>query len=151
MISQHWFRWWLGAVRHQAITWANVDPEICRSISSLGHNELTHKNWQHGRDKLLWLTPVFTTLLWLTFCRSHFQLHFIQWKMLQLKWRFYWSLFPMTWLGITLILAWISNCFHYAITYPYPNFNGTAVEVREGIGSFIPHFTGRVITHPCCD
>ena len=25
MISQHWFRWWLGAGRQQAITWANVD------------------------------------------------------------------------------------------------------------------------------
>ena len=25
IISQYWFRWWLGAVRHQAITWTNVD------------------------------------------------------------------------------------------------------------------------------
>ena len=28
MISQHWFRWWLDAARQQAITWANVDPEL---------------------------------------------------------------------------------------------------------------------------
>ena len=26
LISKHWFRWWLDAVRQQAITWANVDP-----------------------------------------------------------------------------------------------------------------------------
>ena len=26
MRSQHWFRWWLDAIRQQAITWANVDP-----------------------------------------------------------------------------------------------------------------------------
>ena len=32
MISQHWFRWWLGAVRQQAITWVNVDPDLCRHI-----------------------------------------------------------------------------------------------------------------------
>ena len=42
MISQHWFRKWLGAVRQQAITWANVDPDLCRHMVSLDHNELTH-------------------------------------------------------------------------------------------------------------
>ena len=40
MISQHWFRWWLGVVRQQAITWANVDPDLCHHMVSLGHNEL---------------------------------------------------------------------------------------------------------------
>ena len=40
MISQHWFRYWLGAVRQQAITWANVDPDLCRHMTSLGPNEL---------------------------------------------------------------------------------------------------------------
>ena len=28
MASQLWFRWWLGAVRQQAITWSNVDPDL---------------------------------------------------------------------------------------------------------------------------
>ena len=41
MISQHWFRQWLGAVRQQAITWANVDPELCHEMALLGFNELT--------------------------------------------------------------------------------------------------------------
>ena len=27
----------------QAITWANVDPDLCRHIVSLGHNELIYK------------------------------------------------------------------------------------------------------------
>ena len=27
-ISQHWFRLWLGAVRQQAITWANDHPDL---------------------------------------------------------------------------------------------------------------------------
>ena len=40
MVNQYWFRYWLGAVRHQAITWANVDPDLCHHMSSLGHNEL---------------------------------------------------------------------------------------------------------------
>ena len=40
MISQHWSRWWLGAIRQQAITWANADSELCCHIASLGHNEL---------------------------------------------------------------------------------------------------------------
>ena len=41
MISQDWFRYWLGAVRQEAITWANVDSVPCRLMASLGHNELT--------------------------------------------------------------------------------------------------------------
>ena len=40
--SQHWFRLWLGAVRQQAITWANVDQCLCRHMASLGANELTY-------------------------------------------------------------------------------------------------------------
>ena len=33
------------------------------------------------------------------------------------------------------------------ITYLFPNFNGAAVEVREWINDFIPHFTGFLITY----
>ena len=40
MISQHWFKEWLGAVRQQAITWTNVDPERCPNMVSLSHNDL---------------------------------------------------------------------------------------------------------------
>ena len=40
MISQHWIRW-----RHQAITWANVDPDLCRHMASLGLNELKPIMW----------------------------------------------------------------------------------------------------------
>ena len=42
MLSQHWFRLWLGALRQQAITWVNVDQVLCRHMASPGHNELTH-------------------------------------------------------------------------------------------------------------
>ena len=35
------------------------------------------------------------------------------------------------------------------VTYPFPNFNGCAVEVWEWIRNFTPHFTGQVITDPC--
>ena len=31
----------IGAVRQQAITWANVDPDLSCHKVSLGHNELT--------------------------------------------------------------------------------------------------------------
>ena len=40
MVNQHWFRKWLGAVRHQAITWVNVDRDLCCHMASLGHNDL---------------------------------------------------------------------------------------------------------------
>ena len=29
MLWQHWFRWWLGAWRHQTITWTIVDQRLC--------------------------------------------------------------------------------------------------------------------------
>ena len=51
--------------------------------------------------------------------------------------------------------AWISNYIHYDVwgetTYPFPNFNGSTVEVWEWISNFIPHFTGNVITYPYWD
>ena len=31
-----------------AITWANVDPDLCRHMASLGHNEL--KSWHHDNE-----------------------------------------------------------------------------------------------------
>ena len=37
----------------------------------------------------------------------------------------------------------------YEGTYPFPNFNGTAVEIWEWIGDFILHFIIGVITYLC--
>ena len=51
MISQHWFRWWLGAVRQRAIIWANVDPDHSRHMASLGHNELLIQELLSDRTK----------------------------------------------------------------------------------------------------
>ena len=50
MIYQNWFRQWLGAVRQQAITWANVDPDLCRHMVSVGHNELIYVNDARNQD-----------------------------------------------------------------------------------------------------
>ena len=37
-LSQHWLSWWLGACRHQAITWTNVDLS---SVMSCGIHQRT--------------------------------------------------------------------------------------------------------------
>ena len=56
----------------------------------------------------------------------------------------YKSLGPLllTWFN-PFILTWVSNYIHYKvwdeITYPFPNFNGAAVEVWEWISNFTPH------------
>ena len=51
--------------------------------------------------------------------------------------------------GLTLIPGWIDNHVHHnvwnEITYPFPNLDGTTVEVREWISKFIPRFTGHMI------
>ena len=42
ILNQHWFnfRQWLGAIQAKAITWANVDPDLCHHMVTLCHNEL---------------------------------------------------------------------------------------------------------------
>ena len=42
MISQYWISYWLGAIRHQANTWASVVPVLYCHMASLGHNELRY-------------------------------------------------------------------------------------------------------------
>ena len=37
------------------------------------------------------------------------------------------------------------------IAYKFLNFNGSTVEVKEWISSFIPYFTVHVITYICWD
>ena len=41
----------------EAITWANVDPDLCRHIASLGHNELSH----HLTDDQSAMVQIITT------------------------------------------------------------------------------------------
>ena len=36
-MCQHWLKWWIGAAKQQAITLANVCPDIGRNMASLGH------------------------------------------------------------------------------------------------------------------
>ena len=63
------------------------------------------------------------------------------------------SMGPLLLTWIVLIPAWKTNYVRYTvwdeITSPFPNFNGTAVEVCEWISSFIPHFNVHVIAYPC--
>ena len=53
--------------------------------------------------------------------------------------------------GLIWIPPPISNYIHYntwyEITYPFPNFHGTAVEVWEWIDNFVPHVTVHVIAY----
>ena len=57
----------------------------------------------------------------------------------------------LTWINFNP--TWIGNYIHYTvwdeITYPFPNFNGAAVEVWEWKSYFIRHFTRHVIPYPC--
>ena len=65
----------------------------------------------------------------------------------------WWRIWHITWHGLTLIPAWISNYIQSKmwdkITHPFLNFNGTTVEVWQWISNFISHFT--VITYPSWD
>ena len=45
-----------GAIRQQAYTWTNVDPDLCHHMVSLGHNELTVlDHWTKCRTLPQWL------------------------------------------------------------------------------------------------
>ena len=41
VISQPWFRQLPGAVRQQAFSWTDVDPELCRHKVSIDHKDFT--------------------------------------------------------------------------------------------------------------
>ena len=57
--------------------------------------------------------------------------------------------------GLTLILAWVSNQMPSKvwdeITYTFPNFNGSAVEMWEWISNFIRNIIMVVSDFPCLD
>ena len=69
MRSQHWFRLWLGAVRQQAITWANIDLYLHCNMATLGQNwvsiltktgkesryilHLNRHSWDHYNDVIM--------------------------------------------------------------------------------------------------
>ena len=67
MISLCWLRYWLGGIRQQVITWANVDPTSCCHMASLGHTELTgFMFWVRSRT-----TPTINAIcgiLWILKC-----------------------------------------------------------------------------------
>ena len=88
MVNQHWFRQWLGAVRQQAITWANVDPDLCCHMASLGHHELTlvqQMAWCHQATShhlspcwLIFMSPYgITRPQWIC---EHVELHPLCWN-----------------------------------------------------------------------
>ena len=57
MPSQRWLRWWL-TTRHQATTWAKVDPDFCCHVAPLGKNEVAWKI-HYGMEKIFFI--MFTT------------------------------------------------------------------------------------------
>ena len=48
MKSQNWFSQWLGAIRQQAISWTNVDPDLCCHMALLGNNSFSYYKLQFG-------------------------------------------------------------------------------------------------------
>ena len=42
---QYWFRYLIGAIRQQAITWANVEPDLCCHMVSLVHRYSDKEQW----------------------------------------------------------------------------------------------------------
>ena len=49
-LSQRW--WWLGAIKQQAITWGNADPDLCHHVVLLGHNVSTAPHFI-SQDRLM--------------------------------------------------------------------------------------------------
>ena len=57
IISQHWFRLWLGAVKHQTSTWSNVDADLYSYIASLCCNEYGSEIGTYSRKTTKWSAP----------------------------------------------------------------------------------------------
>ena len=57
------------------------------------------------------------------------------------------------WSLLTLIPAWVNNCFRYKVclTYSFTIFNGCIIGGWAWINISISHFSGHVITDTCLD
>ena len=42
--TQYWFSYWLASTKQQAITWANLDPDLCHHMVSLSRNDFKQLN-----------------------------------------------------------------------------------------------------------
>ena len=51
---------------HQAITWVNVDPDLCHHMASLGHKELTY--WGLYQTNTILHKPFSDAFLWKKTC-----------------------------------------------------------------------------------
>ena len=118
MISQHWSRWWLVAVRQQAITWTtNVDKVLWCHMASPGHNVLLKPSW--GSVFLLCLAMTHSSLeKWLIeplLCWFYLKKHkmfYIFYRLLTVRWHGYlkyhddvikWKHFPRHWTCVRAI------------------------------------------------
>ena len=72
IMSQHWFREWLGVMRQQVINWANVDLDLCRHMESLVPNELTMQNIKsfQGIFSFGWKTSIQNTPAFHNLCEK---------------------------------------------------------------------------------
>ena len=69
MKCHHWFRWWLGAVRQQAINWTNIDHDLCHHMASQGFNELTdHMTFFVHGYLLCYLQLLYQYYNYVTYC-----------------------------------------------------------------------------------
>ena len=105
MRHEHWFRRWLGAIQQQAITWVNVDPDLCHHMASLGHSELKQTmikfDCNFRSEKCIWRNAM---------SGDHFLQTPSQWQMmLQYNVSHWlgpytkWSLCKMAWLEISSV------------------------------------------------
>ena len=135
---------WIGALRQQAIMWANVDPDLRRHMVSLGHNDVTRLplvphicvteclsiGSDNGlspirRQAIIWtnagllsIEPLGTNFSEILSKRQNFSFTEIHLKISPAKWR---PFYPG---GDELInfLSFSQHCFlsHFALHYPQP-------------------------------
>ena len=72
MTCKNCFRWWFVAIKHQAIAWANVDPDLYPHMVSPGHNELIIDCMFNCLIFMLWYTRKQQPLAWLIQSKSSF-------------------------------------------------------------------------------
>ena len=64
LVSQHWFRYWLGAVRQQAITWTYVDHVKHHHMVSLSLNKFKRHRWKNAPFIWKWIWRAQCKIWW---------------------------------------------------------------------------------------
>ena len=155
---------WITQLTRGLIAWIKLKQNVFQDTSFVADSAIVDQSWPNGLQFLAIVSILYhrspkKLLSWgkhqMNGCVSIQSFWRKCQNMVWYRWALDFSGPPFTNMVLTLFPAWISN--HTSskvldeITYPFLNFNGATVEVKEWISNFFPHIIMDALTYPWWD